>query len=150
MQLSRLDRTWLALTVLSALVCAWPLSVEAQLPQGEVGRNPITKPTVSPYLNLFNRNNSAGFNYYNLVRPQQQMQRAAGQFSREINSLQSSVNKLNQRKQTPGETEPLTSGRMMTTGHPTSFGSTGGYFPGGAGGSGAGGQGNFGSRPAQR
>jgi hypothetical protein len=149
--ISRLSvKMTLSAALMSIQFWACPTSATAQLPQGEVGRNPITKPTISPYLNLFNRGNSAGFNYYNLVRPQQQMQRAAGQFSGEINSLQSSVSKLNQRKQTPTEAEPLTTGRMMTTGHSTSFGSTGGYFPGGVGNRGGGGQGNFGSRPGQR
>jgi len=115
--------------LLAGLGLAFPQLAPAQLPADRVGRNPITRPTVSPYLNYFNRGNGAGLNYYNFVRPQQQMRQTADMLSREIGSLQSSVNGLGQMPQRDEPMPPLTTGRMMPTGHSTTFGSTGSFFP---------------------
>ncbi|HUQ72374.1 MAG TPA: hypothetical protein VM165_22800 [Planctomycetaceae bacterium] len=107
-----------------------PLSGSAQPPGGSVGRNPISRPTVSPYLNLLNNGGrNPGLNYFNLVRPEQQFQQANKQFSGELNSLQSSVNGQQRPQQAAAQKTPLVTGRMAPTGHSTTFNQLGGYYP---------------------
>ncbi len=99
--------------------------------QAPANPRPISRPSVSPYLNLLNGGaGNEGLNYYNFVRPQQQYQKTAAQFSRNLGNLRSSVGKLEKSAQLPAQAAPITTGRMGPTGHATNYGSSGGYFPG--------------------
>jgi TolA-binding protein len=102
----------------------------AQPPGRSSPADPVQRPTISPYLNLFNRGGNTGLNYHNFVRPQQQLRQATGQLQNQVRSLQTGVRNLNQAKTTTvGAATPVSTGRMAPTGHPASFGNLGGYFP---------------------
>jgi hypothetical protein len=75
-----------------------------------------SRPTVSPYLNLLRRGNSPAFNYYTLVRPQQQFQQSVQQLQQDVAALPPTVG---------GQEGP--SG-LPTTGHPTQFMNYSHYF----------------------
>jgi hypothetical protein len=93
------------------------------------------RPAVSPILNILRPGNSAGVNYYGLVRPQME-------FRNNIQDLQ---------QQATGNAAviaDLNSAFIPTTGHKTSFLNTGGYYSGGGSGGGTGGFGTQGgTRP---
>ncbi len=84
-------------------------------------------PTVSPYLNLLNGNNSDAFNYYQLYRPQTEFRSA-------YEGLNQSQYRTNQQLDRQGEsiesigTRVRPGSSLRTTGHRTSFLSYGGYF----------------------
>jgi hypothetical protein len=81
---------------------------------------PISRPPVSPYLNLLRSGNSPGVNYYGLVRPQLE-------FRQSIQNLQQqSIN-------TQSEISGLIDSTFPATGHRTTFLNTGGYFLSGSG-----------------
>ena len=121
------------------VLCVLGLAASVASAQPRVG--PTSRPAVSPYLNLLRPGNSAGLNYYNLVKPQVE-------FRNHIQNLQQQVT-TNQTAITD-----LANAAIPTTGHATSFLNTGGYFagggsrPGGAGGARPGGAGAGGARPA--
>ncbi len=77
------------------------------------------RPTVSPYLNLLG-NQGVGSGYYNLVRPQQQIQHRAAAIDKSIQSLQSNQALLIQGQQQQPE--------IGTTGHAATFMSHYRYF----------------------
>jgi hypothetical protein len=121
----------LALGLLTVTTLVLRTSALAQPPGGQVGRNPISRPTTSPYLNLLNnRGGSPTLNYFNLVRPEQQFRQAATQFSGELNSLRGNLNQLQNQQPQAGESPaPLAPGRMAPTGHTATFNNLGGFFP---------------------
>jgi hypothetical protein len=86
-------------------------------------RAPVRRPTLSPYLNLLNRNNGVGFNYYQRVRPEVEFRNADRQLSSDVNTLQSRLNDLKAQR------EELKQG-LSTTGHVPRFMDLKGYFPG--------------------
>lgn len=101
-------------------------------PRAPVGRSSgaIRRPTVSPYLNLFN-SNRIELDYYNFLRPQQQMRGAANQLYRELGNLESNLQRVqSETERKPGEPPVISTGRMTPTGHPATFGNLSGYFPG--------------------
>ncbi|MFL5245100.1 MAG: hypothetical protein ACJ8FY_23605 [Gemmataceae bacterium] len=82
------------------------------------------RPALSPYLNLLRGGNPAA-NYFLGVLPEFERRANAVQFSTAIQDLE-------QRSAMVGDTgEPLAV--TLTTGHPTAFGNTAGYFGNGAG-----------------
>jgi hypothetical protein len=94
-----------------------------------------SRPTVSPYLGLLNNNGgndndaSGGLNYYNLVRPRQQAQKAANGFARELQAVESNVRELKNPEMQP-MAPVISTGRMAPTGHAATFGNLGNYYPG--------------------
>jgi hypothetical protein len=63
-------------------------------PRGDVYQlaqyvKPVTgpRPVVSPYLNLFRRGNSPGFNYFTLVRPELELRQSIGQLQQQVTDL---------------------------------------------------------------
>ncbi len=88
-----------------------------QVPQGGSPNVPQTGPTVSPYLNLLRRGNSAGVNYYGIVRPQMDFR----------NSLRSQQQATNAGLQAlAAANDPMTG--LPVSGHIAVFQNTGGYF----------------------
>src|SRR5262245_23944289 len=102
-------------------LCVLGLSGGAAFAQPQA---PRTQPPVSPYLNLLRPGNSAGVNYYGLVRPQME-------FRNNIQNLQQQV------ANNQADISNLTTAQLPTTGHATSFLNTGGYFGTRQGGTGA-------------
>jgi hypothetical protein len=114
----------LSLTLILLLVS---VSANAQPPGFGRPRNP----TLSPYLNLLNNNNSTAFNYYQLYRPQtefrsayqglnQNLYQTDVQVAREGESIEQIGDRLR-----PGAS-------LRTTGHRTSFMDYGSYFSAGS------------------
>lgn len=87
------------------------------------------RPTLSPYLNLLDRNNSTSFNYYNRVRPRQAFDDYASQQYRNLSALEKRVDRNRQSILQQSENSELN-----PSGHTTRFLDLGGYFPAGAGG----------------
>jgi hypothetical protein len=83
--------------------------------------------------------NNPNLNLFNIVKPRQQAQRMQRSLANEIQSVDSRFQAL-QAPQNPqgggplqqNEEAAISSGRLMPTGHKTSFGNTGSYFPGAA------------------
>ncbi|HEY7425317.1 MAG TPA: hypothetical protein VH682_13880 [Gemmataceae bacterium] len=111
----------LALLALNSLA-----SAQFTYPLRGAQRYPGWQTPLSPYLNML-RPGDASINYFALVQPEFQRRR-----DRNImyNSLQSMGNML---PQPPGLREEEFDAPLVSTGHPTAFGYTGGYFGGGTG-----------------
>jgi hypothetical protein len=114
----------------AAIGLAQPLRAFAQ-PPGNPAIESIRRPTISPYLNLFNSGaNDTTLNYHNFVRPQQQFRSSASQIQNEVRSLQTGMQNMRNAQGTPvAARSPVARGRMSPTGHPATFGNVGGYFP---------------------
>ena len=140
-------KTWIQKSILMLLlvvstVCLTGESASAQISRDPFDR-PISRPTFSPYLNLFGRNGGRTpiLNYYGQVRPQQsfydQDQRLESGLERTQERFQRSQSQNTRR--TTG-TSNYRRYRMGITGHSTGFMKF--SFGGGSGGSGdEGGQG---------
>ena len=94
-----------------------------------------SRPTVSPYLNLFRFNNSVIPNYQSLVRPEQQAQRFRQQQlqldrqqQQELQRLQSNVRVLQQPRVTSELVAPTGKGSWFNVPGGSQFGDTRGYF----------------------
>jgi multidrug efflux pump subunit AcrA (membrane-fusion protein) len=94
-----------------------------------------SRPTVSPYLNLFRFNNSVIPNYQSLVRPEQQAQRFRQQQlqldrqqQQELQRLQSNVRVLQQPRVTSELVAPTGKGSWFNVPGGSTFGDTSGYF----------------------
>jgi hypothetical protein len=130
-------RTLFAGVVLAMGLHITASDVSAQLPPGQLGQRPISRPTQSPYLNLLNNNGAnPALNYYNFVQPEQRNRQTAAQlsydatkFSNKLNSLQTDLGKLQKGAHAPAQGAAINTGRMPSTGHATTYGSTSGYFP---------------------
>jgi|SRR3972149_4478917 len=112
-----------------------------------VRRYEPSRPTVSPYLNLFRFNNSIIPNYQSLVRPEQQALRFKQQqlqFDRQqsqaIRQLQSSVRVLQQPPVNAELVAPTGKGSWFNVPGGSQFGDTSGYYSRSGGGAAAGGQ----------
>lgn len=95
--------------------------------------NAQSRPTVSPYLNLFNEGFSDGADNYNtLVRPQINQQRTNAQFRRQNEQLRRQEQAVNSRFQAlsarPAFT-PTGNQNILTTGHRTFYNNTSHYYP---------------------
>jgi hypothetical protein len=88
-----------------------------------------SSPTVSPYLNLFREDFDGGgdFNYQTLVRPQLQQQQLNQQFQRENYELARRVQSISAQSDYKN---PAGSESIYPTGHQTSFGYYGSFYPG--------------------
>ena len=98
----------------------------AQLGRGRI-QYPLGRPAVSPYLNLLGMN-SAAYNYYGIVRPQQQLYQQAqdlqqgfyfhlhSRYQQQYGQQQS-----NQRQTITNPQPPQPAGRTWTTGHVAAF-----------------------------
>src|SRR5262249_36450808 len=104
------------ITAACAFAVAVPATATAQVPSGGVpGLNP-NGPGYSPYLNLLRSGNSAGFNYYGLVRPELQFRNAFRGMEQQIGANQANIAQLSDARGLP------------FTGHTAVFLNTGGYF----------------------
>ena len=110
---------------------------------------PRTTPTVSPYINLARSGNSAGLNYYGLVRPQFGAQQEFQKLQGQVNQNAQNINGL-QQGGVPGA-----DGALQATGfragymtHRAYFLNTGSGGAGGGGGAGRGGSGMSGGAGA--
>jgi hypothetical protein len=109
------------------LTCLWSSAAEAQARRNV--RPPIAKyqPYTSPYLNMLGPG-GPGFGYFTGTLPQEQFRQQQYNFGRDFRNFENQVND-NFRK--VGEQQSLEIRRTIsTTGHPTSFQSYGGFFPG--------------------
>ncbi len=125
METKRILAIWAALGVLLVLGDE-AFAQRGQRPQ----RFQPSRPTVSPYLNLFRNNNSPVPNYYTFVRPElnqmqvnQQQQQLLLRQSAEIQGLQQNLLQA----QTAGPVSG-TSSWFQTPGSRSTFMNTGGYF----------------------
>lgn len=119
------------------VACALAAHAAPVAAQPRVGP-PQNRPAVSPYLNLLRPGNSAGVNYYGLVRPQLE-------FRNNLQNLQQQITDNRDAISAFAATAPL-----PTTGHTTSFLNTGGYFGGGQRAGGGAGANRGGGQPAQQ
>ncbi len=101
-----------------AAVLTTVFSGNSALAQTIGGQNP-SGPPVSPYLNLMRLGATPGINYYDLVRPQLQIQSA-------ISNLQQNQASLIQGLAMGGNGADT----LVTTGHAATFGNYSHYFPG--------------------
>jgi hypothetical protein len=103
------------------LVLVLPKAGQAQVqPYGQAGYSPYQRATLSPYLNMVRGGNPAA-NYFLGVLPEFNRRANAYQFGAAIQDLDQRVNSIS-----PGPEEDL---RIAgTTGHPTAFANTAGYF----------------------
>jgi hypothetical protein len=106
------------LPALGLLLFLLPGTAFAQYP-GAAYRNqglPFQRPTVSPYLNLFNGGTNPAINYYGIIRPQFEFRNNIQQVQQQIAMADQSTADL---ANTLG---------MVTTGHPSFFMSHQKYF----------------------
>ncbi len=104
---------------------------------GQRAEKPFTnvsnRPTVSPYLNLFNEGFSDGIDNYNtLVRPQIEQQRTNAQFRRQNDQLRRQEQSMNVRFQSLTASPAFNPGgnqNIFSTGHRTLFNNTLQYYP---------------------
>ncbi len=129
----------LALTLVSLVSIAFastPVQAQAPRPFGPATRSP----SFSPYLNLLRQGNSAGVNYYGLVRPQIQAQNS-------LNNLQGQL--FDNRRAIEEQSAQMNAALPATGDKTVTFLNTGGYFmnmsPQGGAGIGGGGGASFGS-----
>ena len=80
------------------------------------------RPTLSPYLNLLNRNNSTAFNYYNFVRPRQAFDDYRQQTGTTLQNLDRRIDRSQQLIQQSQNS------LLQPSGHQTRFLDYGGYF----------------------
>jgi hypothetical protein len=99
---------------------------------------PVSRPTVSPYQNLYRGGNSPNRNYYDLVRPELDFRSSLQQLQQQNQATQQSISEL----QTPAG--------PLVTGHQAGFMTHQNYFQthGNGGTGGAAGFGTAGRRPA--
>ena len=120
------------LVAVALLFSGSPLLAQAKNQFGSDFRN---RPTVSPYLSTMDNGSGYGaLNYFNIVRPQQRARQANRELQRELHEVENNQSYDKGQPLTSNDTKPITSGRMLPTGHTTSFGNTGGYFGGTANG----------------
>lgn len=116
---------WMLTCGLAAVVTLGSLqSASAQPP------SPARRPTVTPYLELLRNNRDGGglgFDYFRRLRPAQDLQRRLNSQSQEMRSLQGQLQAVEEFNRSLQERDRQLLG---TTGHPTQFMSTGGYFSG--------------------
>jgi hypothetical protein len=106
-------RTWVGVLISLGLLAALPPArASAQQP----GSPSITRPTVSPYLNLLRNDQPTYLNYYGLVRPQVDFRGSIGQLQQQTTADQQAISNLGA---TPG---------LSSTGHAVGFGTQYRYY----------------------
>lgn len=119
----------LAALLAAAAIFGGVASVQAQVSTSNFARNYIlSRPTVSPYLNLLRNDGISGIaNYQTLVRPQIEQRELAVQqenenlrLQRQLNSQQTSIEGIQRQR----------AQRVFSTGHRTRFMNYGDFFPG--------------------
>ncbi|MBA3315024.1 MAG: hypothetical protein M3552_02475 [Planctomycetota bacterium] len=109
--------------LLGLTIGAATLPAAAQPPGFGRPRNP----PLSPYLNLLNDNNSTGFNYYQLYRPQTEFRSAYQGLNQNLYQAESQIARQGESiEQIGSRVRPGSS--LRTTGHTTSFMNYGRYF----------------------
>jgi hypothetical protein len=111
---------WCSLVL--AILATRPDSAQAQI---RARRYPsVSRPTVSPYLNLLRRDNNnrsfSALNYYTLVRPEQEFRARLDAQARGLDSLRGDVDA---NTQSIGQ-------ELRSTGHSSYFMNYGSYYPG--------------------
>lgn len=111
-----LHSRWLVVAVLTVAAIsgsAGNASAQPAVPGG----GPMTRPTISPYLNLLRGGNSAAFNYFSLVRPEQNALRTFQGLQMGVANNQAAINTF------------IGSGQLGSTGTmPTQFLNYGAFF----------------------
>ena len=105
-------------------------------PVGPGGQLPDLQGPISPYIGLLNANNTTAFNYYNFVRPRQRFEAQTQQIALQNRATDRQLSSLLAGQQAQGTqiqslllNQPRVGQTFVgTTGHATSFGSTGSYF----------------------
>jgi len=117
----KVNTTWAwSATLITAATIFNAVPASAQAPLGPPNNSPITRPTLSPYLNMLNGGDDTT-NYINFVRPQQQLRNYAGLLTTEVNDLDSGLKNIKSTPNTPTQLRAFTTGRMAPTGHATVF-----------------------------
>ena len=112
------------LLLITGIISLGTLSAQAQtLSPPTAPRAP--RPTLSPYLNLLDRNNSTAFNYYNRVRPRQAFDDYRQSTSQNLRALDRRIDRTNEALR-----EQSANSQLAPTGHTTRFLDLGGYFGG--------------------
>jgi len=140
-----LRKNWLR-SVMLLIVCGGAIfttwdACSAQQPSNTFGAGRRNRPTVSPYVSLTdngNGNNGSDMNYFNIVRPTQRAREANRNLQNQLQSVESDLSKRKSTSGTASSTNKesryaITSGRMPSTGHTTTFGDLGGRFGGASG-----------------
>lgn len=86
-----ITRNLVGCSLLGWLVVLVPGEADAQVPYNRPSGPGIQRPTVSPYLNLYRRGNSAAFNYYTLVRPELEIRSSVGQLQQQVTVGQQAI-----------------------------------------------------------
>ncbi|MFM9960243.1 MAG: hypothetical protein ACKV2Q_03345 [Planctomycetaceae bacterium] len=100
-----MPRIFYHLAIIALLFAVFADSASAQYGGSRAGkgfantRSPISRPTISPYLNLLRQGNPA-LNYYGLVRPEQEFRAANVQFQNQFNDVRSKVDELEKQEDT--------------------------------------------------
>ena len=121
-------KSLVSLAVVVVTVLSVSLVAEAQVRRNI--RPPIAKyqPYTSPYLSLFGPG-GADYNYFTQTLPQEQFRNQQYNFNRDFNNFTNQVNSDFQKLGMQNQASEINRS-IGTTGHPTSFMSYGGYFPG--------------------
>jgi hypothetical protein len=104
-----------ALTSVFGLLVLGSCLARAQGPYVRPQTSPVSRPPLSPYLNLFRGGNPA-INYYGLVRPQQEFGNSIQEIQNEMHTPHTTM------------TNPASGTNLPVTGHPTRFFGHQGYF----------------------
>jgi hypothetical protein len=85
----------LVMAALSLLAFFSPPGAQAQGPYVRPGMyNPYSRPAYSPYLNLLRPGVPPAYNYYGLVRPQEEFRTDIGQLGQQQNALQQNLSNV--------------------------------------------------------
>ena len=114
-------RLAVALIVVTGLA-GFPGYAAAQNLRPGISQQNNRTPAFSPYLNLLRSGNSAGFNYYGIVRPQLEFREGLGGLQNEVDLNRQLL--LNSNNNTAGGYDSY----ALTTGHAAVFLNNGGYF----------------------
>lgn len=124
-----------SLSLIATLVLLATSASNSAFGQYQQRRYQPSRPTVSPYLNLFRFNNSVIPNYQSLVRPEQEALRFRQEQLRldrtqqkELTQLQQNVRVLQQAPVTTKLVAPTGKGSWFNVPGGSQFGDTGGYF----------------------
>jgi len=110
----------------SLVLAIWATSRDSAQAQIRARRYPsISRPTVSPYLNLLRRdNNSRNFSaldYYTLVRPEREFRARLDAQARGLDSLRGDLD---------ANAQSIENQELRSTGHSSYFMNYGSYYPG--------------------
>jgi len=113
--------------VVSLVLAVWTFCYHPAQAQIRARRYPpVSRPTVSPYLNLLRRNNNndrglSALDYYTLVRPQQEFRARLDAQAVGLGNLRGDVQ---------ANTQAIENQNLRSTGHSSYFMNYGNYYPG--------------------